>query len=279
MLEKIVVLIKTSRPAGWLIGPIVFLAGIVFGNNTLTVLAFIQLLLLSFPYCLALYGINDIYDYESDQLNPRKDSAEGVKLDRNHHKIIKITSFFFLAILFVSSLLTLNLLNIISTILLIFFSYFYSASPLRLKERPPLDSISNGILYFLTPFLMGYSYSNTFSTTSIIKPLIITCCVIGFHAFSTIMDYSVDKKVGDTTFAVIFGKRGAAITAFFINLTAIIFSPFNSTSINLYLYFTSILYLITIFIPKEAIARLFFKLVYIGFLITSIYYFFVNINI
>ena len=40
---------------------------------------------------------------------------------------------------------------------LLLVAWCYSVPPVRLKERPPLDSLANGLGYFLLPFVMGYS--------------------------------------------------------------------------------------------------------------------------
>ena len=56
--------------------------------------------------------------------------------------------------IFLSSLFTLNLLNIIVMSTALFLAYAYSAPPLRLKTKPPFDSITNGA-YFIVPFLLG----------------------------------------------------------------------------------------------------------------------------
>ena len=45
--------------------------------------------------------------------------------------------------------------NIVATISLV-VAWLYSVPPLRLKERPPLDSLANGFGYFLLPLMMGY---------------------------------------------------------------------------------------------------------------------------
>ena len=47
--------------------------------------------------------------------------------------------------------------NIVATVSLVLVAWLYSVPPIRLKERPPLDSIANGFGYFLLPFVMGYS--------------------------------------------------------------------------------------------------------------------------
>ena len=45
-----------------------------------------------------------------------------------------------------------------------------------------------------------------------------TAMVMGFHAYSTIMDYNVDKTIGVKTFATIFGKRSASFFALFVSI-------------------------------------------------------------
>ena len=37
-----------------------------------------------------MYGINDVFDYESDLLNPRKGGAEGAVVDRSRHRGILV---------------------------------------------------------------------------------------------------------------------------------------------------------------------------------------------
>jgi len=267
-MNKFTLLIKTSRPLGWILAPLIFLL-LSFGLKIETGFLFIlQMILMSAPYSLFLYGVNDIYDYESDKLNPRKKLIQGIKQNRSDHLFIKRAAFISAGLLALSSLITLNLINILAMALLLFFSYFYSAPPIRLKERPPLDSISNGIILF-SLFLLIISFSNSgFSIP--FKIYLITLGVIGIHVFSTIMDYSADKKVGDKTFAVIFGKRTAAIVAFIIFALIFIFGNFETSMINYYLIFCSALFFITIIFPREKLGSLFFKLVYFGFILAGV---------
>ena len=112
-------------------------------------------------------------------------------------------------------------------VLLAFLSYFYSAPPLRFKERPPLDSFANDVGYFFLPFLLGFSFSFSFGGSISnnfdvwVDIILITFCVLGFHAFTSIADYTADKKAGYKTFATVFGKRSAnfnALLTFIITL-------------------------------------------------------------
>lgn len=268
-MEKLKLLIKVSRPIGWLIAPIVFFGGLTFSNTSISIISLIQLLLLSFPYCILLYGINDVYDYKSDKNNPRKKLLEGIKLNPKYHLLVKKASLIVAFLLIVSSLLTFNLINILAMLILIFISVFYSAPPLRFKVHPPLDSISNGIVFFLL-FWLGYSFGASFLP---LKIYYLSLSVIGVHAFSTIMDYKIDKKLGDRTFSVVFGKRITSLFALSLFLIIILLSHIQSIIINSFLVFCSILFLIEAIIPIQKLSSLFFKFIISGFLISSIIYF------
>ncbi len=285
-MNKFALLIQVSRPFGWIWGPAVFLFGSLFASNnsgnmtitpsiSLTPLAVLQILMLSFPVCVLLYGINDVYDYESDKINPRKKLFAGVKLEPEYHSFVKNVSLLVISLLLLTSFFTLNFSNILGMVLLVFFSYFYSAPPLRLKERPPLDSVSNGIGFF-SVFLLGFSLGGGSITTLGIGVYLLTACFIGVHAFSTITDYEADKKAGMKTFATVFGIRSAAFFALLVFILTIIFArlaallnpsplnPFSSHNffyIYCYLIFGSVLFLTTVVFPSEKIARLFYWLI------------------
>jgi len=267
-MKNFLVLLKTSRPIGWITAPLVFLAGLSYSGADLSFLPILQMLLLSFPYCLFLYGINDVYDYESDKLNPRKKFIEGVKLKPIHHPLIKKVSSYMIGLLVLGSLLTLNVYNFLGMFLLLFFSYFYSAPPIRLKEKPPLDSFSNGILYFFAPFLLGFSFGSSFLNLTV-EIYLITVCVMGIHSFSTIMDYSTDKKVGDKTFAVVFGKRSAALSSLVLFMLAIFFAKVRAL-FKFYFIICSLFFIIIFIFPTEKVAGLFLKLIFLGFIAVAV---------
>lgn len=267
-------IIKTSRPAGWIIVPFIFLLGFSPTGARLTFLPILQILMLSFPYSLFLYGTNDIYDYETDRLNPRKKLIEGVKLNPTHRPIIKRASMIVACLLIATSVLTLNTANIFGMLSLLFVSYYYSAPSIRLKERPPLDSLSNGA-GFLSVFLIGYSFGGTILEIPL-KAYLIAACVTGLHAFSTIMDYSTDKKVGQKTFSIAFGKRTAALFALATITLTLTVVKFETAALRYYLAFCSLLFLASSVNPSEKLASIFFKMIFIGFIVTAIVFLTIN---
>jgi 4-hydroxybenzoate polyprenyltransferase len=233
--------------------------GLAYGQHGLdtpffrfTPLIILQMCMLSFPICLFIFGLNDIYDHISDQMNPRKKGLEGIRLDTGYHNAVKMSALVVGIVFLCISVVTQNLINVYFSITLLCLSYVYSAPPWRLKIRPPLDVLSGGIIGFLAPFALGYSFVDD-ATAIPLQAYYFTCCVMGFHAFSTIMDYDVDKRSGDRTFAVAYGKRVAALFPALIFL----FSPFFVHVNYIKFFFMACLgmFILVAIIPSEKIAR------------------------
>ncbi len=97
-----------------------------------------------------MYGINDVFDYESDLRNPRKGGVEGAVLDPRYHRPILIA----VVAVNVPFLVALVLLGGPASWLVLAISVFavvaYSAPGLRFKERPVLDSITSST-HFVSP--------------------------------------------------------------------------------------------------------------------------------
>ena len=102
------------------------------------------------PYNLAMYGINDVFDYESDLRNPRKGGAHGAVLDRRLHRTT-LSAAALSCLPFVVFLVAVGSpASWVVLALSLFFVVFYSSPPLRLKERPVADSITSSIHFFLS---------------------------------------------------------------------------------------------------------------------------------
>src|SRR5699024_7961602 len=100
------------------------------------------------------YGLNDVFDYESDLRNPRKGGVEGVVLDRSLHRLtlwsaILVNVPFVVVLLFLGSGLS-ALVLLVS----VFAVVAYSAPMLRFKERPFVDSLTSST-HFVSPAVFG----------------------------------------------------------------------------------------------------------------------------
>ncbi|GJJ11380.1 hypothetical protein Clacol_005612 [Clathrus columnatus] len=187
------VLIRASRPAGWVFGPILFGIGFLQSGYTpkrisKVLLIILQTLTFSFPLCIIVFGINDVYDYPNDANNPRKLKAglEGGVLFPSYHLLVRNAAYLSTVFILLISLSSQIFENVFATTILLSVGWQYSAPPLRLKEVPFLDSISNGLIVFLA------------------------CS--GIHALGATVDYQWDMDAGQTTIAT---YSGPAVASFF----------------------------------------------------------------
>ncbi|GGG79570.1 prenyltransferase [Corynebacterium pelargi] len=147
-------ILHASRPLSWVNTAFPFAAAYLLSGGGVNWLLILGTFFFLIPYNIAMYGINDVFDYESDIRNPRKGGVEGAVLPRHMHT----------PLLWASAITTLPLLLIMATqgaVAWLLFSAFcvvaYSAPPLRFKERPVLDSATSSA-HFVTPAIIGAAY-------------------------------------------------------------------------------------------------------------------------
>ena len=80
-------LLIASRPVSWINTAYPFAAAYLMTTRQVDLALVIGTLFFLVPYNLAMYGINDVFDYESDLRNPRKGGAHGAVLDRRLHRV------------------------------------------------------------------------------------------------------------------------------------------------------------------------------------------------
>ncbi|MEM5807506.1 MAG: UbiA family prenyltransferase, partial [Candidatus Aenigmatarchaeota archaeon] len=161
-------IIKTSRPRFWIYELGTFFVGYIISINYLNQLLNINFLIyflyFLFPANLLIYGINDIFDYETDKLNPKKQGYEDLLMPEYHKKTyiwITITNIPFIFY----GLLKLNFYQNTLLWIFIFFAFFYSAKPIRAKSIPILDSFFSASHYVFTG-IFGYSLINNYYLNS-----------------------------------------------------------------------------------------------------------------
>jgi 4-hydroxybenzoate polyprenyltransferase len=197
-------LLRLSRPRFWfyLAGPVV--VGVVYAADSLPDL-FSPLALALFIYFLVpanvlLYGVNDVFDADIDEANPKKDDRE---VRYTGEKTV-------LAAVLVSGLLGIGIVPVLPPAALAAFALFfvlaveYSAPPLRFKTTPLLDSISNGL--YVLPGVVAYT-----AITGDLPPIAAVAggwlWTMGMHTFSAIPDIEPDRKSGIRTMATVLGER------------------------------------------------------------------------
>src|SRR5690625_3033414 len=132
---KLRALFWASRPVSWINTAYPFAAAVFLTQREIDALLVVGTLYYLIPYNLALYGINDVFDYQSDLRNPRKGSIEGALLPPEMHRLTLgaalVTNVPFLIVfVYLADPLALMLLAVSTFGLLA-----YSVPKLRFKER------------------------------------------------------------------------------------------------------------------------------------------------
>ena len=70
-------LVLASRPVSWINTAFPFAAAYLLTTREIDLVLVVGTIYFLVPYNLAMYGINDVFDYESDLANPRKGGVEG----------------------------------------------------------------------------------------------------------------------------------------------------------------------------------------------------------
>jgi 4-hydroxybenzoate polyprenyltransferase len=78
-------ILVVSRPFWWVNTSAPFVASYFIIAGLVDWTLAVGVLFFAFGYNLMMYGINDIYDYESDILNPRKTGVDGSVLAKTKH--------------------------------------------------------------------------------------------------------------------------------------------------------------------------------------------------
>lgn len=218
MLNKIKRLLAISRPISWPNTAYPFGAAYLVAGGSLDATFWIGCLFFLIPYNLLMYGINDVFDYESDIQNPRKGGIEGAKEQKSLHPLILTTSTLLCVPFVIYLLLNGSLAANIVLLVVLFFVVAYSAKGLRFKEIPILDSITSSI-HFVGPMvyalvLIGFS--------PIYLPFIAAFFLWGAasHAFGAVQDIIPDRKGKIASIATVFGARPTVILVFMLYIAA-----------------------------------------------------------
>jgi 4-hydroxybenzoate polyprenyltransferase len=180
------------------------------------------------PYNLAMYGINDVFDYESDLRNPRKGGVEGALVPPRMHRTILVaalvTNVPFLAYLVLVG-------SWMSWIVLagsVFAVLAYSVRGLRFKERPFLDSITSST-HFVSPAVYGLVLGGA----SFIPQLWFLLAAfflwgVASHAFGAVQDVAADREAQISSIATVIGARATVRLSVLAYLAAAVFLVFTS---------------------------------------------------
>ncbi|MBD3941727.1 prenyltransferase [Microbacterium sp. NEAU-LLC] len=200
-------LVVSSRPVSWINTAYPFAAAYLMTVREIDAILVVGTLFFLIPYNLAMYGINDVFDYESDLRNPRKGGAHGAVLDRRLHRITLVSAGVLCAPFVVFLVVAGSAASWAVLAASLFFVVFYSAPPLRLKERPFLDSVTSSI-HFFSPAVYGLVLAGAVWTWQLAM-IIVAFALWGVasHAFGAVQDVVADREAGIASIATVRGAR------------------------------------------------------------------------
>jgi 4-hydroxybenzoate polyprenyltransferase len=200
-------LFVSSRPLSWINTAFPFAAAYLLTTREVDVTLIAGTIYFLIPYNLAMYGINDVFDYESDLRNPRKGGVEGARLDRRMHRPTIIAAVatnvpFLVYLVIVGSPLSWLVLAVS-----VFAVIAYSAPVLRFKERPFLDSITSST-HFVSPAVYGLVLAGAVFTPQLWAVLgAFFLWGAASHAFGAVQDVIADREGGIASIATVIGAR------------------------------------------------------------------------
>ncbi|MGO4593465.1 prenyltransferase [Leifsonia sp. 2TAF2] len=221
-------LVLVSRPLSWINTAFPFAAAYLLTAGRVDATFVIGTIFFLIPYNLAMYGINDVFDYESDLRNPRKGGAEGALLDRSAHRRTLIAA----AVTTIPFVVYLVIVGSPLSWLVLAGSLFavvaYSVKGLRFKEVPFLDSATSSV-HFVSPALYGLVLAGaTFTPALWLVLLAFFLWGVGSHAFGAVQDVVPDREGGISSVATAIGAAATvrlAIGAWALAGVAMLFTP------------------------------------------------------
>ena len=200
-------LFVSSRPLSWINTAFPFAATYLLTTGRIDAAFIVGTIYFLIPYNLAMYGINDVFDYESDLRNPRKGGVEGALLDPSIHR----TTLWAAVITNVPFLVALVVLGSPLSWLVLAVSVFaviaYSAKGLRFKEKPFLDSVTSST-HFVSPAVYGLVLAGATFTPALWLILgSFFLWGIASHAFGAVQDVIADREGGLASIATVIGAR------------------------------------------------------------------------
>jgi 4-hydroxybenzoate polyprenyltransferase len=200
--------ILSSRPISWINTAFPFAAAYLLTVGAVDALFVIGTLFFLVPYNLLMYGVNDVFDYESDLRNPRKGGAEGALLDPGLHRTVVWAGVVTAAPLLVAMLWLAGTSQPWSWAVLavsLFAVFAYSVPGLRFKERPLVDSITSST-HFVSPAVYGLAVAGADFTVPLVA-LMTAFFLWGMasHAFGAVQDVVPDREAGIASIATAFG--------------------------------------------------------------------------
>ena len=165
-----------------------------------------------------VYILNQIMDIETDRLNKKLFLLSG-------GYVTKTAAWVEMAVLWIGALLlsiqfggTFLILIVISILL----GVMYSLSPIKLKGRPILDTLSNGIGYGMINFAVGWLLVRNFEWSMFTRFLPYFLSISAVFVNTTVVDIEGDRKANEKTTGVYLGAGVSHVVSTIVMAAAIV---------------------------------------------------------
>lgn len=211
----------SSRPISWINTAFPFAAGYYLVLREINLTLVLGFLFFLIPYNLLMYGVNDVFDYESDLRNPRKGGIEGGLLPPELHRPMLIWAAVIalppaLVIFFAT---TSNPAASAVFLVTMFAVIAYSIKGLRFKEIPFLDSVTSST-HFVGPMLFGLLLVTDITPDLWLATTAFFIWGAASHAFGAVQDVRADREANINSVATKLGARTTVRLAFLLYLIA-----------------------------------------------------------
>ena len=220
-------LFVSSRPLSWVNTAFPFAAAYLLTTGAIDLTWVLGTLFFLIPYNVAIYGINDVFYYESDLRNPRKGGVEGALLDPGMHRPTIVASIVTTVPFVVYLVVVGSPASWVVLAVSLFAVVAYSAKGLRFKERPFLDSITSST-HFVSPAVYGLVLAGAVFTPQLIA-LLVAFFLWGMasHAFGAVQDVIADREGGISSIATVIGAKATvrfAVVAYLLGGVLLLFT-------------------------------------------------------
>ena len=204
--------LMASRPVSWINTAFPFAAGYLMLTREIDAFFVVGTLFFLIPYNLLMYGINDIFDYESDLANPRKGGIEGGLVERSEaartHRAILVSAIVATVVPMAWLLWAGSLWAGVTLVLVVAGVVLYSAPGARYKERPVLDSFTSA-MHFVGPLVYALVVAGDGGASRDAWVIVIAFVLWGMasHAFGAVQDVVADRAAGIHSVATFIGAR------------------------------------------------------------------------
>jgi len=220
-------LFVSSRPLSWVNTAFPFAAAYFMTTREVDLTLVLGTLYFLVPYNLAMYGINDVFDYESDLRNPRKGGVEGALLDPSLHRPTIIAAIVTNVPFLVYLVAVGNPLSWLVLAISVFAVIAYSAKGLRFKEKPFVDSLTSST-HFVSPAIYALVLAGAAFTPQLWAVLVaFFLWGTASHAFGAVQDVIADREGGLASIATVIGARATtrlSVVAYLLAGVLLLFS-------------------------------------------------------